>query len=107
MMSIGLSQDIIDFDEIEEIASEVEHKQEHKGKQRAIQEVHKCPKKWPCEGFLVIFPEGANHHTSYLFGIHSEQSVPWNYHSIDNKFYLQAKSCQKVTSTEGEACENC
>ena len=36
MMSVRLSQDIIDFDEIEEIASEVEHKQEHKGKQRAV-----------------------------------------------------------------------
>ena len=31
-MSVGSSQDIIDVDEIEPIASKVEHKQEYKGK---------------------------------------------------------------------------
>lgn len=106
-MSVGSSQDIIDVDKIEEVTSEVEHKQGNKGKHRAVQEVHKHPRKRSCEGFLIIFPEGANHHTSYPFGIHSERSVPWNYRSIDDKFFLQAKSCQKVTSSEVGLCEDC
>jgi hypothetical protein len=103
--STSESQDIIDVDEIEEIR-EVERPREG----RALQDVHKLakrPRKWPCEGILVTFPEGANHHTSYPFGIHGERSVPWNYHSIDDVFYLQAKLCQKRSSTEGGVCENC
>jgi hypothetical protein len=33
--------------------------------------------------------------------------VPWNYHSIDDKFYLQAKLCQKSSSMAGRVCKNC
>jgi len=69
-------------------------------------QVHK-PKRWPCEGILVTFPEGRNHHTSYPFGIHSKRDVPWNYRSIGDKFYLQAKACQKWPSLEGGVCINC
>lgn len=112
-MSVGPSignrfetEDVIDIDEIEEISSKVKQRGTH----RAVQEVHRpagSPKKWACEGVLVTFPEGANHHNSYPFGIHGERSVPWNYKSIDDAFYLQAKSCQKTTSTESRTCENC
>ena len=48
-----------------------------------------------------------NQHTSYPFGIHSDHVIPWNYRSIDGKFYLQATSCQKSSSLEGGACKNC
>jgi hypothetical protein len=99
------SQDIIDVDEIEEIEIV-----EGQGKRRAVQDVHKPakqPRKWPCEGISLAFPEGANHHTSYPFGIHSERSIPWDYRSIDDAFYLQAKSCQKTSYTEGGVCGNC
>ncbi|KAF8269918.1 hypothetical protein EI94DRAFT_1699123 [Lactarius quietus] len=89
--------EVIDVDEIEEIPRQVEHRGEHGA----------VPRKWQCEGFLVTFPEGLNHHISYPFGIHGERSVPWNYWSIDDMFYLQAKSCQKTTYTKGRACENC
>ncbi|KAN0138828.1 hypothetical protein V8E53_003216 [Lactarius tabidus] len=44
---------------------------------------------------------------SYPFGIHSKHSIPWNYQSIDDAFYLQAKSCQKLSSMEGGMCGNC
>jgi hypothetical protein len=64
-------------------------------------------KKWPCEGVVVVFPDGKNHHSSYPFGMHSGFSVPWNYQSIDNIFYIQAKLCQKVSTEAGGACENC
>ena len=71
--SIGnKSQEIIDIDKVEELPS----KTKHKGKHQAIQEVYQHPRKWLCEGFLVIFPEGVNHHISYPFGIHSKRSVP-------------------------------
>ncbi|KAN0129709.1 hypothetical protein V8E53_012529 [Lactarius tabidus] len=62
---------------------------------------------WQCDGILVTFPEGMDHHTSYLFGIHSKHSIPWNYQSINDAFYLQAKSCQKLSSMEGGMCGNC
>lgn len=65
------------------------------------------PLEWPCDGILVTFPEGKNEHTSYPFGLHSERAVPWNYRSIDNSFYIQAKSCQKSLSKAGTACESC
>lgn len=74
--SIG-SGSVINVDEIEEVSSKVEER----GERWTVQEVHrpaKSPKKWACKGFLVIFPEGTNHHLSYPFGIHGEQSVPWN-----------------------------
>jgi hypothetical protein len=33
--------------------------------------------------------------------------VPWNYRSTGDKFYIQAKACQKSSSLEGGACKNC
>ena len=45
--------------------------------------------KWPCKGVLITFPEGMNEHTLYPFGIHQELVIPWNYLSIDDKFYLK------------------
>ena len=65
------------------------------------------PVEWPCDGILVTFPEGKNEHTSYPFGLHSEHAVPWNYQSIDNSFYIQAKLCQKFLSKAGTACKSC
>jgi hypothetical protein len=109
-------QAVIDVDALEELLSDILGVVEAKvgqdvglqvGERKAIRKAYKLPRKWQCEGYLVAFPEGTNHHVSYPFGIHGERSVPWNYRSIDNKFYIQAKSCQKVSSTEGGACENC
>jgi hypothetical protein len=69
--------------------------------------VDHAPVKWPCEGILVVFPTGKNEHTSYPFGLHSERSIPWNYRSIDDSFYIQAKSCQRSSSEAGGVCGNC
>jgi hypothetical protein len=63
--------------------------------------------KQACGGNLVIFPPGKNQHTSYPFGLHNEQIIPWNYHSIDESFYLQARSCTKELVDVGEACTVC
>ncbi|KAH9004151.1 hypothetical protein EDB86DRAFT_3208354 [Lactarius hatsudake] len=111
--SVTENRDIINVDEI---ASEMEEAKEEARNPREVRERRairdadkplKRPRKWPCEGTRITFPEGTNHHMSYPFGLHSERSVPWNYHSIDDAFYLQAKSCQKISSTEGGTCGNC
>ena len=60
-----------------------------------------------CGGNLIIFPLSKNQPTLYPFGLHGEQIIPWNYHSIDDKFYLQARSCTKELVDEGEACLKC
>jgi hypothetical protein len=113
------NQDIIDVDEMEDVLDVprvVEHKGDQEGEQQVgerramIRGAHKPakqPRKWQCEGVLVTFPEGTNHHRSYPFGLHGERSIPWNYRSIDDAFYLQAKSCQKISYTEGGTCGNC
>lgn len=111
--SISQDIDIIDVDEIEETIR-VDHRGEQGGERGAergaVQAAHKQAngsRKWPCEGVAVAFPEGTNPHISYPFGLHGKRSVPWNYRTIDDALYLQAKTCQKTTSTEGEVCENC
>jgi hypothetical protein len=60
-----------------------------------------------CKGILVEFPAGKNHHTSYPFGLHNERIIPWDYHSIDDSFYIQAKACQKPRNNAGIPCNNC
>ena len=60
-----------------------------------------------CKGILIEFPAGKNHHISYPFGLHNEQIIPWDYHSVNNDFYIQAKSCQKPQKKVGIACDDC
>lgn len=72
----------------------------------------KVPETTPCIGIHLRFPPGKDHHTSYPFGIHSACSVPWNYHSIDDHFYLQSKGCSRVAHSAGDdgqyqACRSC
>ena len=81
------------------------HKQVHEP--ISVPKSAKLPKKLPCKGVCITFPEGMSQPTSYPFGIHSKHDIPWNYESIDDNFYLQAKSCQKWLSLEGGVCKNC
>ena len=60
-----------------------------------------------CGGIHIRFPEGETHHTSYPFGIHAERSIPWDYRSTGDSFYIQAKSCQKPFKEGRGACETC
>jgi hypothetical protein len=80
-----------------------------KGVHKQVHELNSVPTsaKLPCKGVCITFPKGMNQHTLYPFGIHSEHDVPWNYRSIDDKFYLQAKSCQKLSLLEEGVCKNC
>jgi hypothetical protein len=52
-------------------------------------------RKCACKEILIEFPDGKDKHTSYPFGLHKERTLPWNYQSVDDSFYIQAKSCQK------------
>ena len=60
-----------------------------------------------CRGNLVSFPPGKSQHTSYPLGLHDHHVFPWNYHSINDKFFLQAKSCMKQRVKNGEVCVAC
>ncbi|KAN0109249.1 hypothetical protein V8E52_009433 [Russula decolorans] len=63
------------------------------------------PRKCPCKGILIEFPDGKDEHTSYPFGLHKERTLPWNYRSVDDSFYIQAKSCQKWSSEARKPCQ--
>ena len=97
-----------------DLASDIEFLKVMNGVDKQVCEPMDIPRKarrklakWPCKGVHITFPEGTNQHMSYPFGIHSEHSIPWNYQSINDKFYLQAKSCQKSSLLEGGVCKNC
>jgi hypothetical protein len=81
------------------------------GIDKTTQAHHLCgsrsPRKCTCKGIFVDFPDGKDEHTSYPFGLHKERTLPWNYQSIDDSFYIQAKSCQKWSSEVGKACQEC
>ena len=102
------NQEIFDVDNLVDDDDEIEVLKVAKGVGQQVSKKNlKRRANWPCEGILITFPEGTNHHSSYPFGIHNVHVVPWNYHSIDDKFYLQAKSCQKSSSMAGGVCKNC
>lgn len=65
------------------------------------------PRRHTCKGILIEFPDGKDEHTSYPFGLHKGRTLPWNYRSVDDSFYIQAKSCQNRSSEAGKACQEC
>ena len=60
-----------------------------------------------CGRNLISFPHRKNQHTSYLFALHNHHVIPWNYHSIHDEFFLQAKMCTKWQEKEGQVCIPC
>ncbi|KAF6747646.1 hypothetical protein DFP72DRAFT_821447 [Ephemerocybe angulata] len=62
-----------------------------------------------CPGYHLPMPENCTPHTSYPFGLHSAQHLPWNYFVQGDKMFLIAHSCQK-TFLKGDtrsACKSC
>lgn len=59
-----------------------------------------------CCGIHIPFPPRQNEHIAYLFALHYELSLPWNYHSIDNHFFLQLKSCSRGLMEQRRVPEN-
>jgi hypothetical protein len=70
-------------------------------------DVSRSPSRPPCLGITMLFPPGKSQHTLYLFGLHSEFSIPWDYHSIGDKFVFQAKSCLKRVAEPGKVYSPC
>jgi hypothetical protein len=60
-----------------------------------------------CCGILLTFPPGKNAHMSYPFGLHNERPLPWNYRSLDDRFFIQAKSCLGAFVEVGQVCAPC
>ncbi|KAJ7174927.1 hypothetical protein C8R46DRAFT_891619, partial [Mycena filopes] len=61
----------------------------------------------PCRGLALIFPPGQNHHAAYPFGLHSYLSLPWNYYSEGDHFFLRSTACKKTGSADSAICKNC
>jgi len=61
---------------------------------------HPCgscdPRRFTCKEILVEFSDGKDKHTLYPFGLYKEHTLPWNYRSVDNSFYIQAKVVSKM-----------
>jgi len=57
-----------------------------------------------CDGIVLEFPPGQNSHIAYPFVLHNELSLPWNYQSTDNKFFLRSKTCSGTFVNTDEAC---
>ena len=60
-----------------------------------------------CSGICLVFPSKQNPHTSYPFGLHAQRAIPWDYHSINDNFYLQSKACRKFAADLKECCLAC
>jgi len=67
-----------------------------------------------CIGISITFPPGQNHHTSYPFGLHQQRILPWDYHSVNDRFYVQSKDCARQVlpssandETSQKACTAC
>jgi hypothetical protein len=64
-----------------------------------------------CVGISLEFPPGKNHHTSYPFSLHNIRTLPWDYHSISDNFFLQSSRCIRWIGTsetpQGEGREAC
>ncbi|KAF7369372.1 hypothetical protein MVEN_00265800 [Mycena venus] len=60
-----------------------------------------------CRGWMLMFPEGKNAHTSYPFGLHAESALPWGYEFLDGSFFLRADTCLRIFVGEEAQCESC
>ncbi|KAJ7716434.1 hypothetical protein B0H16DRAFT_1898367 [Mycena metata] len=60
-----------------------------------------------CKGLQLVFPLGENRHIGYPFGLHSHRSLPWDYYSEGDRFYLRSTTCSKTTSADSAICSKC
>jgi hypothetical protein len=98
----------VDSDQIDDLASLAsEHTIDMSLDMSPVPVVAVGSKMVACGGNLVLFPPGKSQHTSYPFGLHDRLVIPWDYHSINNKFFLQAKTCMKHLVKDGQVCNAC
>lgn len=98
----------VDSDQIDDLASLAsEHTIDMSSDMSPVPVVAIRSKMVACGGNLVSFPPGKSQHTSYPFGLHDRLVIPWDYHSINDKFFLQAKTCMKHLVKDGQVCIVC
>ncbi|KAJ7167785.1 hypothetical protein C8R46DRAFT_1270144 [Mycena filopes] len=61
----------------------------------------------PCVGIEIRFPVGKSHHSDYPFGLHRQYSLPWDYYSKGDRFFIQAQACARGLCPVGNTCVHC
>ncbi|KAJ7663276.1 hypothetical protein DFH06DRAFT_986756 [Mycena polygramma] len=61
-----------------------------------------------CTGIRMTFPAGQNQHISYPFGLHDQLTLPWNFYSEGDRFFLRSTRCrQRVSGSNPGMCKPC
>jgi hypothetical protein len=62
-----------------------------------------------CLGYRFIFPEGQSPYMSYLFALHTIQTLPWLIVLVENSMFLHSDECtEQAIETEGNLpCLSC
>jgi hypothetical protein len=60
----------------------------------------------PCPGYRLRFPPGQQAHTSYPFGLHTLLSLPWDYSTRREGFFLTSHLCAGKAKGNGP-CRAC
>ena len=58
----------------------------------------------PCPGYRLTFPSSQQAHTSYPFGLHTLLSLPWDYSTRREGFFLTSHSCAGKAEGNGPCC---
>jgi hypothetical protein len=59
-----------------------------------------------CHRFRLIFPPGQQDHTSYPFALHTVLSLPWDYSTRRDGFFIMSHSCTGMVERNGR-CRRC
>ncbi|KAJ7469170.1 hypothetical protein FB451DRAFT_1340217 [Mycena latifolia] len=55
----------------------------------------------------ISFPAGKSHHSDYPFALHRQFTLPWDYYSKGEHFFLQSQACTRGLSGRGQMCRPC
>ncbi|VDC03829.1 unnamed protein product [Peniophora sp. CBMAI 1063] len=74
----------------------------HKSKEKQV-----LCQTFECPGIKVNFPDGQIHHTLYPFALHLVLSLPWDYASRKNEFFVYATGCLGGENLKEGPCAAC
>ncbi|TEB26937.1 hypothetical protein FA13DRAFT_1795190 [Coprinellus micaceus] len=60
-----------------------------------------------CEGYTLPIPAGLSPHSSYPFGLHNVQSLPWDYAIRNGSMVLLSHCCEGDARGTGRVCHAC
>jgi len=58
----------------------------------------------PCPGYRLTFPSSQQAHTSYPFGLYTLLSLPWDYSTHHEGFFLTSHLCASKAKGNGPCC---